>query len=129
MSYIVISTSVSAIAEVNSVSVFHLNNSKKSLTRLFYTVLQIYAHIWIGLKQNLLRSTTLDIIIRLRDNAAFVCVQVLGRFCKDFSEVRGLREVEDFNFRLNGILALVSFWPLLIIELVPRSVPACLIIR
>ena len=54
-----------------------------------YTVLQKYAHI--GLKQNLLRSKTLNIITRLRDNAAFVCVHVVGRFSKDFSEVRGLR--------------------------------------
>ena len=36
-------------------------------------------------------SKTLDIITRLLDNAAFVCVHVVGRFCKDFSEVRGLR--------------------------------------
>ena len=43
-----------------------------------YTVLQKYAYI--GLKQNLLRSTTLNIITRLRDNAAFVCVHVVGRF-------------------------------------------------
>ena len=56
---------------------------------LDYTVLQKYAHI--GLKQNLLRSTTLDIITRLLDNAAFVCVHVVGRLSKDFSEVRGLR--------------------------------------
>ena len=52
-------------------------------------VLQKYAHI--GLNQNLLRSTTLDIITRLLANAAFVCVHVVGRFSKDFSEVRGLR--------------------------------------
>ena len=50
-----------------------------------YTVLQKYAHI--GLKQNLLRSTTLDIIA----NAAFVCVHVVGRFSKDFWEARWLR--------------------------------------
>ena len=55
----------------------------------FYTVLQRYAHI--GLNQNLFRSTILDIITRLLDNAAFVCVHVVGRFSKDFSEVRGLR--------------------------------------
>ena len=57
-----------------------------------YTVLQKYAHI--GLKQNLLRSITLDIITRLLDNAAFVCIHVVGRFSKDFSEVRGLRSRE-----------------------------------
>ena len=57
-----------------------------------YTVFQKYAHI--GLKQNFLRSTTLDIITRLLDNAAFVCVRVVGRFSKDFSEVRGLRRQE-----------------------------------
>ena len=51
--------------------------------------MQKYAHI--GLKQNLLRSITLDIITRLLDNAAFVCIHVVGRFSKDFSEVRGLR--------------------------------------
>ena len=54
-----------------------------------YTVLQKYAHI--GLKQNLLRSITLDIITRLLDNAAFVCTHVVERFSKDFSEVRGSR--------------------------------------
>ena len=62
--------------------------ANKRLTEI-YTVLQKYAHI--GLKQNLLRSATLDIITRLFDNAAFVCVHALGRFSKDFSEVRGLR--------------------------------------
>ena len=54
-----------------------------------YTILQKYAHI--GLKRNLLRSITLDIITRLLDNAAFVCIDVVGRYSKDFSEVRGLR--------------------------------------
>ena len=39
----------------------------------------------------LFRSTTLDINTRLLDNAAFVCVHVVGRFSKDFSEVGGLR--------------------------------------
>ena len=54
----------------------------------FYVVLQIIAHI--GLNQIFLRSTTLDIIItRLLDNAAFLCVHVVGRFSKDFSEVGG----------------------------------------
>ena len=51
--------------------------------------MQKYAHI--GLKQNPFRSTTLDIITRLLDNAAFVCVHVVGRSSKDFSEVLGLR--------------------------------------
>ena len=60
----------------------------------FYTVLQKYAHI--GLNQNLSRSTTLDTIIRLLDNAVFACVHVVGSFSKDLSEVEG------FNFRLNG---------------------------
>ena len=55
----------------------------------YYTVSQKYAHI--GLNQNLFRSTTLDIITRLLDNAAFVCVYVVGRLSKDFSEVRELR--------------------------------------
>ena len=45
----------------------------------------------IGLNQNLFRSTTLDIITRLLDNAAFVCVHVVGGFSKDCSKVRGLR--------------------------------------
>ena len=54
-----------------------------------YTVLQKYAHI--VLKQNLLRSITLDIITRSLDNAAFVCIHVVGRFSKDFLEVRGSR--------------------------------------
>ena len=60
-----------------------------SLLQNLYTVLQKYAYI--GLKQNFLRSITLDIITRLLDNAAFVCVHPVGRFSKDFSEVRGLR--------------------------------------
>ena len=47
--------------------------------------------ILIVLNQNLFRSTTPDIITRLLDNAAFVCVHLVGRFSKDFSEVRGLR--------------------------------------
>ena len=54
---------------------------------LNYTVLQKYAYI--ELKQKLLRSITLDIITRLLDNAAFVCVHPVGRFSKDFSEVHG----------------------------------------
>ena len=58
------------------------------LTRI-YTVLQKYEYT--GLKQNLLRSITLDIITRVFDNAAFVCIHVVERFSKDFSEVRGLR--------------------------------------
>ena len=41
-------------------------------------------------EQNL-RSTTLNIITKVFHNAAFVCVHVVGRFSKDFSEVRGLR--------------------------------------
>ena len=57
--------------------------------RLDYTVLQKYVHI--GLKQNHLKSTALDIITRMLDNAAFVCVHVVGRFSKDFAEVCGLR--------------------------------------
>ena len=32
--------------------------------------------------QNLFRSTTLDIITRLLENAAFVCVHVVGNFQK-----------------------------------------------
>ena len=54
-----------------------------------YTVLQKYAHT--GLNQNLFRSTTLNIITRLLDNAAFACVDVVGSFSKDFSGVCGLR--------------------------------------
>ena len=48
----------------------------------------------IGLKQNFLRSITLDIITKLVDNATFVCIHVVGRFSKDFSEMRGLRSLE-----------------------------------
>ena len=55
-----------------------------------YTVLQKYEHT--QLKQNLLRSVTLDIITRVFDNVAFVCIHVVERFSKDFSEVHdGLR--------------------------------------
>ena len=57
--------------------------------QLVYTVLPKYWHI--GLKQTLLRSTTLDIITRLLDNAEFVCIHVVKRFSK-----------EGFSFRLNG---------------------------
>ena len=64
-------------------------STTKGDLKIVYTVLQKYAHI--GLKQNLPRSTTLDIITRLVDNAAFVCIQVVGRFSEDFSETRGLR--------------------------------------
>ena len=51
-----------------------------------YTVLQKYAHI--GLKQNVLISITPDVITRLPDKVAFACIHVVGRFLKDFSEVR-----------------------------------------
>ena len=64
-------------------------DQKPTMTKQVYTVLQKYAHI--GLNQNLFRLTTFDIITRLFDNAAFVCVHVVGRFSKDFSKVRGLR--------------------------------------
>ena len=64
-----------------------------------YTVLQKYAHI--GLNQNLFRSTTLDIITRLLDNAAFVCIHVVGRFSKDLSEVRGLKS-GGFHLRVES---------------------------
>ena len=64
----------------------------KSLFKLqIYTVLQQYAQT--GLKRNLLRSITLDIITRLLDNAIFVYNNVVGRFSKDFLEVRGLRSL------------------------------------
>ena len=51
-------------------------------------IAEIRAH-WV--ETNLLRSITLDIITRLLDNAAFVCIHVVERFSKDFSEVRGLK--------------------------------------
>ena len=85
-----------------------------------YTVLQKYVHI--GLKQNLFRSTTLDIITRLLDNAAFVCVHVVGRFSKDFSEVHKLRVSAlggmDGNGTVRGIMkrsvivlgTITTFW-------------------
>ena len=69
--------------------VFELPLRLKKNPLFTYTVLQKYSHI--GLKRNLLRSTTLDIITRLLDNAVFVCVQVVGRFSKVFSEVRAFR--------------------------------------
>ena len=62
-------------------------------------LLQKYAHI--GLKQNLLRSTALHIITRLLDNAAFVCVHMVGSFLKISRKWVGW-EVEGFSFRLNG---------------------------
>ena len=42
---------------------------------IYYTVLQ--KHAYTGLKQNILRSITLDIITRLLDNAAYVCIHVV----------------------------------------------------
>ena len=60
-----------------------------ALRECFYTALQKYAHI--RLKQNLLRSITLDIITKLVDNAGFVCIHVVGRFSEDFSKMGGLR--------------------------------------
>ena len=51
-----------------------------------HCVTEIRAY-WV--EQNLLRSITLDIITKVLDNAAFVCVHVVGRFSKDFSDVRG----------------------------------------
>ena len=69
----------SSLAEIVKIENARISNYSN------YTVLQKYAHI--GLKQNLLRWKTLDIITRLLDNAAFVCVHVVGRFSKDFSEV------------------------------------------
>ena len=56
--------------------------------RHLHCIAEIRAY-WV--EEKLLRSTTLDIITRLLDNAAFVCVHVVGRFSKDFLEVRGLR--------------------------------------
>ena len=61
----------------------------RRIVNRLYTVLKKYAHT--GLNQSLLRSTTLDIITKLLDNAAFVCANVVERFSNDFSEVRGLR--------------------------------------
>ena len=66
-----------------------------------------------------MRSTALDIITRLLDHAAFVCVHVVGRFSKDFSEMRGLRsrgfqlhvdQMND-NSTVRGIMksSLISF--------------------
>ena len=51
-----------------------------------HCITEICAH-WVG--KNLLRSITLGIITRLLDNASFVCIHVVERFSKDFSEVRG----------------------------------------
>ena len=75
------------------------------LCGITYTVLQKYAHI--GMKQNLLRSTTLDIITRLLDNAALVCVHVVGRFSKDFSELPGLRS-RGFQLQVKWMTTVLS---------------------
>ena len=67
----------------------YLYTSRPSL--LFSVALHCIAEIrsyWVETK--LLRSTTLDIITTLLGNTAFVCVHVVGRFSKDFLEVRGL---------------------------------------
>ena len=52
---------------------------------ILHCIAKIRAH-WVET-----RSITLDIFTRLLDNAAFVCIHVVGRFSEDFSEVRGLR--------------------------------------
>ena len=67
-----------------------------------YTVLQKYANT--GLKQNLLKSITLDVITRLLDNAAFFFIHV-GGGGEDFLKISRKyvgREVEGFTFTLNG---------------------------
>ena len=46
----------------------------------------------------------LDIITRLFDNAAFVCIHVVGRFSKNFLEVRAMRSWGDDNSTVHGIL-------------------------
>ena len=70
-----------------------------------YTVLQKYEHT--QLKQNLLRSVTLDIITRVFDNAAFVCIYVVERFSEDFSEVRGLRS-RGFQLQIEWMTTILS---------------------
>ena len=70
-----------------------------------YTVLRKYAHI--GLKQNFLRWTSHDIITRLLDNAAFVCVHLVGKFSKDFSEVLGLRS-RGFQLQVEWMTTVLS---------------------
>ena len=71
---------------MNGKTCHHCFLSTMTSSIFFYTVLQKYTHV--GLKQNILKSVTLNIIIRLLDNAAFVCIHVVERFSKDFSEVR-----------------------------------------
>ena len=61
---------------------------------LNYSVLQKYAHI--ELKQNLLRSITLNIFTRLLDNEAFVCIHLVGRFQRISRKQVG-REVDGFS--------------------------------
>ena len=57
-----------------------MNVTVNNITTL---VLQCIAEICaVRLKQNLLRSTTLDIITKLFDNAAFACVHLVGRFSR-----------------------------------------------
>ena len=58
------------------------------ITKRLHCIAEIRAH-WAD--TNLLRSITLDIITRVLDNTVFVCIHMVGRFSKDFSEVCGLR--------------------------------------
>ena len=71
-----------------------LHYSKK-----LHCIAEIRAY-WVETK--LLRLTTLDIITRLLDNVAFVCVHVVGRFYK-ISRSPWVGKSEGFSFRLNGL--------------------------
>ena len=63
-----------------------------------HCIAEIRAH---SVETKPLRSITLDIITRLFDNAAFVCIHVVARFSKDLSEVRGLR-CRGFQLQVDG---------------------------
>ena len=55
-----------------------------------------------------MRSITLEIITRLFDNAAFVCIHVVARFSKDFSEVRELRKVKlSIDLEVIGLINVI----------------------
>ena len=66
--------------------------------RFIHCIAKIRTH-WAETKP--FEMVILDIITRLLENAAFVCIHVAGRFLKISRKCVGL-EVDGFSHRLNG---------------------------
>ena len=69
-----------------------------------HCIADLHAH-WVETEPFEVDKITLDIITRLLDSAAIICIYVVGRFSKDFSELRGLRIMKG-----SVIFLFVSFW-------------------